>query len=81
MTANRPYVENMETTIIVRSRTGGSVHLGDLGSAHLRCGSTFGYIPEPVRWNKHAKFCARCCSPAGIKIIRAIVSFLTMTEV
>lgn len=67
--------------MIARSRTGGKVHIGSRGSSMLRCGSTFGYMPQPVRWNKHAEFCSRCCSPAGVKIIRSIVSFLTMTEV
>lgn len=71
----------MSDTIIVRSRTGGMVHLGRTGSTLMHCGSTWGYHPQPVRWNKHVKFCARCCSPTGIKIIRAIVSFLTLTEV
>jgi hypothetical protein len=66
---------------IVRTRSGEKLHLCNTGSTHMRCGSSWGYVPQPVRWNKHVKFCARCCSPEGIKLIRAIVSFLTLTEV
>jgi hypothetical protein len=47
----------------------------------MHCGSSWGYHPTAVRWVPSAKFCGRCCSPAGIKIIRAVVSFLTLTAV
>jgi len=73
----------LETTRIVRTRTGDKIHLGSTGAARVYCGATFGYHPEPVKWapGMHRRFCARCCSPTGIAIVRAIVSFLTQTEV